>query len=116
MTPAVLAAAAAAPNAIESISLFPFGEYWWFYAGFLALVGVLLALDLGVFHREAHVVSFKEAATWSVVWVSLAMLFLGGFYLYMVKSFPGNERLMAVPGSTRPRPRARPPCSSWPAT
>jgi len=35
----------------------------------------MLAIDLGVFHRKAHSVSIKEATTWSVVWVSLAMLF-----------------------------------------
>ena len=35
----------------------------------------MLALDLGVFHRKAHVVRFKEALTWSGVWVALALLF-----------------------------------------
>lgn len=42
--------------------LFPFADYWWFYAGFTALVLGLLAFDLGLFHREAHTVSFREAA------------------------------------------------------
>ena len=55
-------------------TLFPFGEYWWFYAGFTGGVLLLLAIDLGVFHREAHEVRFREAA-WSAVWVSLALLF-----------------------------------------
>jgi tellurite resistance protein TerC len=41
----------------------------------------MLALDLGVFHRKAHVVSIKEAAIWSVVWIALAMLFNLGIYL-----------------------------------
>ena len=41
------------------LQLFPFAEYWWFYAGFLLLVVVLLALDLGVFHRKAHAVSLQ---------------------------------------------------------
>ena len=40
----------------------------------------MLAIDLGVFHRKAHSVSIKEATTWSVVWVSLAMLFNLGLY------------------------------------
>ena len=40
----------------------------WMYAGFIALVLVLLALDLGVFHRQAHVVSVKEALGWSAFW------------------------------------------------
>lgn len=47
----------------------------WLYAGFLAVVVVFLALDLGVFHRHAHVVSVKEAAIWSAVWTSCALAF-----------------------------------------
>ncbi|MBX3357847.1 MAG: TerC family protein [Phycisphaeraceae bacterium] len=45
------------------------------YAGFIALIIVFLALDLGVFHRRAHVVSLREAATWSVVWATCALSF-----------------------------------------
>lgn len=78
--------------------LFPFAEYWWFYGGFTAFVLLLLALDLGVFHRNAHEVSFKEAATWSVVWVALALLFNYGFYLYAASTFPVDPRLTAIPG------------------
>jgi tellurite resistance protein TerC len=81
-----------------SVHLFPFAEYWWFYAGFTAFVLVLLAVDLGVFHRDVHAVSMREAAGWSVVWVSLALVFCLGFYLYMRWSFPGDARLLAVPG------------------
>ncbi len=62
--------------------LFPFAEYWWFYAGFTLLVLLLLALDLGLFHREAHEVTFRESLTWTVVWISLALLFNVFFYLY----------------------------------
>jgi len=80
------------------VELFPFAEYWWFYAGFTAFVLVLLALDLGVFHRKAHAVSFKEAGLWCVVWVSLALLFNLGFYLFMLDRFPADPRLLAVPG------------------
>jgi tellurite resistance protein TerC len=61
---------------------FPFIEYWWFYAGFTAAVLVLLALDLGVFHRHAHVVSFRESLAWSVIWLALALAFNYGFYAY----------------------------------
>jgi tellurite resistance protein TerC len=87
-------------NAVEraNVLLFPFGEYWWFYLGFTLFVCVLLALDLGVFHRSAHAVSFKEAATWSVVWVTLAMLFLVGFYFFMLQRFPNDPRLTALVG------------------
>jgi tellurite resistance protein TerC len=53
---------------------------FWMYAGFVALVLVLLALDLGVFHRKAHVVSVKEALGWSIFWISLGLLFAGFIY------------------------------------
>ena len=52
----------------------------WAYVGFIGLVVAFLALDLGVFHREAHEVSMKEAAGWSVVWVTLGLLF--GVFVY----------------------------------
>jgi tellurite resistance protein TerC len=47
------------------------------WIGFIVLVLGLLALDLGVFHRDAHEVTFREALGWSVVWVSLALAFNG---------------------------------------
>ena len=49
----------------------------WMWAGFTALVLAMLALDLGVFHRHAHAVKVREAAIWSVVWVTLALAFNG---------------------------------------
>jgi tellurite resistance protein TerC len=53
----------------------------WFWVAFNAFILLMLALDLGVFHRTAHVVSMREAATWSAVWVGLALLFNLGLYL-----------------------------------
>jgi tellurite resistance protein TerC len=47
----------------------------WHWIGFIACVIVFLALDLGLFHRRAHTVKFREAIIWSIVWFSLAMLF-----------------------------------------
>jgi tellurite resistance protein TerC len=47
------------------------------WAGFVALVLALLALDLGVFHRRAHAVTLREAALWSAVWIGLALAFNG---------------------------------------
>jgi len=47
----------------------------WHWVGFIACVLVFLALDLGLFHRQAHVVKFREALVWTSVWFSLAMLF-----------------------------------------
>lgn len=41
----------------------------------------MLAIDLGIFHRKAHAVSIKEASAWSLVWVTLAMIFNLGIYL-----------------------------------
>jgi tellurite resistance protein TerC len=78
--------------------LFPFSEYYWFYAGFLAFVLLMLALDLGVFHKSAHEVSIKEATVWSVVWVTLALAFNVGLYYYAAWKFPQDERLLAIPG------------------
>jgi tellurite resistance protein TerC len=48
---------------------------------FLSFILVLLALDLGVFHRRAHVVSVREALTWTLVWVATAFMFAGVIYL-----------------------------------
>lgn len=55
----------------------------WLWIAFNLFVLVMLALDLGVFHRKAHVVSFKESITWSVVWVSLALVFNLGIWHFM---------------------------------
>jgi tellurite resistance protein TerC len=73
---------------MSDVLLFPFAEYWWFYACFTLFVLFVLALDLGVFHREAHEVGAREAATWSVVWVLLALLFNYLFHRYMLWHFP----------------------------
>ena len=53
----------------------------WLWVIFIGFVLGLLAVDLGVFHRKAHVVSIKEAAIWTVIWVSLSLLFNLGLYL-----------------------------------
>src|SRR5580765_2598719 len=47
----------------------------WHWIGFIACVMIFLALDLGVFHRRAHHVSFREALLWTSLWFCLAMLF-----------------------------------------
>ena len=52
------------------------------WGGFLVFVLALLALDLGVFHRKAHVVGAREALGWTGVWVALALLFGGGLWLF----------------------------------
>lgn len=55
---------------------------------FNGFVLAMLALDLGVFHRHAHAVSVREAAIWSAVWISLAMVFNAGLYLGWDRIFP----------------------------
>ncbi|PLY41120.1 hypothetical protein CSZ94_17580 [Janthinobacterium sp. ROICE36] len=65
-------------NGLESIATAPM------WAGFIVFVLFMLALDLFVFGgNKAHKVSVKEAATWSLVWVSLALLFNGGLWWYL---------------------------------
>ncbi len=93
--------------------LFPFADYWWFYALFTLGVLAFLALDLGVFHREAHGVDFREALGWSVAWITLALIFCWGFWQYAHWKLPQDPRLLAA-GLTAtltrrpPRPRIAP--------
>jgi tellurite resistance protein TerC len=55
----------------------------WLWIGFNVLVLGLLALDLFVFHREAHEVRVREAAGWTAFWIVLALLFNAGVYVFM---------------------------------
>ena len=48
---------------------------WWAWVGFLTVILFLLALDLFVFHREAHEVSFREATKFSIFWIALGVAF-----------------------------------------
>lgn len=75
---------------MNEMLLFPMSDYWWFYLGFIAFVIAMLALDLGVFHKNSHTVSFREATIWSLVWVTLAMIFNAGLYFYTLSRFPEN--------------------------
>ena len=54
----------------------------WFWVIFNAFVLGMLALDLGVFHRKAHEVRPKEAGMWVAIWMTLALLFAGGLFLW----------------------------------
>jgi len=63
----------------------------WLWVGFNVFVLMMLALDLGVFHRKAHAVSIKEATIWSIVWISLAMVFNLGIYLLWDRLAPGSS-------------------------
>src|SRR5918912_3206453 len=54
----------------------------WLWGGFVALVLVMLALDLGVLHRKPHAVRTREALTWSLVWIGVALAFNAGVYFW----------------------------------
>ncbi len=62
------------------------------WAGFIGFVIVMLALDLGVFHRKSHVVGFREALGWSAVWITLALVFNAGVW-WQFGTKPGIEFL-----------------------
>ncbi len=62
-------------------------SYMW--AGFIALVIIMLVIDLGVFHKQAHVVKIKEALIWSAVWITLALIFN-----YVIYYFMGKEKAL----------------------
>jgi tellurite resistance protein TerC len=71
----------------------------WLYAGFVALVLLFLALDLGVFHRDAHVVTVKEAAAWSTVWITCALSFTVFIYFAYHSQWFGLGQSVPVVGS-----------------
>ena len=53
------------------------------WAGFAVVITVMITLDLGVFNRKSHEVSFREALTWTLVWVGLALSFNAGILYFM---------------------------------
>lgn len=69
---------------------FVFDTMFWLWVGFNLFVLAMLALDLGVFHRQAHAVALKEAAIRSVVWISLALLFNLLLFLFWERLVPNS--------------------------
>ena len=63
----------------------------WLWVGFNVFVLLMLALDLGVFHRKAHAVSTKEALTWSIVWISLSLVFNAVIYFFWDSMVPNSS-------------------------
>jgi len=61
----------------------------WLWAGFVAFVLAMLALDLGVFHKKDHEITVREALAWTGVWIALSLLFNAGIYLWF-----GPERAL----------------------
>ena len=60
----------------------PMGSSTWLWIGFSVFILLMLSLDLGLLNRKAHTIKYREAATWSVVWVTLAMIFAGLVFYY----------------------------------
>ena len=73
----------------------------WFWIGFTALIVLFLALDLGVFHRNAHVVSIKEALSWSGVWIATSLLF--SVFIYF--AYDNHWLGIGLPSGENPRPQ-----------
>jgi tellurite resistance protein TerC len=63
----------------------------WLWVGFNLFVLAMLALDLGVFHRKSHAVSGREALAWSVVWITLSLVFNAVIYFYWDQMMPGSN-------------------------
>ena len=62
----------------------------WLWVGFNVFVLAMLALDLGVFHRKSHAVSGREALIWSVVWISLSLVFNVLIYFFWDRMMPDS--------------------------
>ncbi len=72
------------------VRLFPFEEVWWVYLFTTLLICGFLALDLGFFHKKAHRVGMREATTFAVIWVVVALLYNVALYFWALW-FLGNH-------------------------
>jgi len=72
------------------------GTSIYFWTGFHIFVFIMLALDLGVFHKRTHVVPVKEAVIWSCVWITLALLF--AVFIYVDSDFGPQKALEFITG------------------
>lgn len=54
----------------------------WLWIGFSLFILTMLSLDLGLFNRKAHTIKYREAAVWSAVWVTLALIFAALVFYY----------------------------------
>lgn len=53
------------------------------WLGFAVIMTTIFIIDLGLFSRKSHEIRFREALTWTIVWVSLALAFNAGIYHFM---------------------------------
>ncbi len=67
----------------------------WVWVVFIALIIVFLALDLGVFHKEEHVIKSKEAGIWTAIWVTIAFSFSGVIYWLFSSGIIDNPTQLA---------------------
>jgi len=65
-----------------------------FWIGFIAFIILMLALDLGVFNKESHKIPVREAAIWSIIWISMALL----FNLFVLLNFGKTKALEFLTG------------------
>jgi len=79
-----------------NVALFPVADYWWLYVAFTGLVAILLAIDLAL-HRQERPISFRNAAIWTAVWISLALAFSYVLYLFTTARYsPGVGRQLSL--------------------
>ena len=76
-----------------SLPMITLAEHWWAYLALLGIIGFMLIMDLGVFHRRPHTVSFKEATMWSIVWIIISGLFNVGLYIWAKHQFSEQPEL-----------------------
>ncbi len=69
-------------DAILILLMNAMGSSTWLWVGFSVFILLMLSLDLGLLNRKAHTIKYREAATWSVVWVTLALLFAALVFYY----------------------------------
>ena len=72
------------------------GTSIYFWIGFHLFIFIMLALDLGVFHKHTHKIPVKEAIIWSCVWITLALLF--DLFIYLDKNFGHIKALEFLTG------------------
>ncbi|MBL7661516.1 TerC family protein [bacterium] len=80
----------------QGLILFPFDQYWHLYGMFLFVILGVLLLDLGVFHKKSHEVTFSEALGWSVIWILFSLGINAVLYFYAQSEFQNNPALAGL--------------------
>lgn len=69
------------------------------WGSFICLIVLFLALDLGVFHKNEHVIKSKEAGIWTAIWVSVALSFSGVIYWLFANGIIDNPTGLTPKGA-----------------